>query len=82
MPGVTAEAFWGVLAPARTPEPTIARFHAALSRALAVPEIRAQLEETQAVRLVASSPAEFGTFLDGQITLWGRVVRDNAIRPD
>ncbi len=82
VPGVTAEAFWGVLAPARTPEPIVARFHAALTRALAVPEVRAQLEETQAVRLVASSPPEFGAFLDAQIALWGRVVRDNAIRPD
>ncbi|MBV1798537.1 tripartite tricarboxylate transporter substrate-binding protein [Siccirubricoccus sp. G192] len=81
-PGVAAEAFWGMLGPAGVPQPVIRRFHAALVAALREATLRQRLVEGQGVDIVASSPEEFGAFLDRQMEQWGRVVRERNIRAD
>ncbi|HEX8927424.1 MAG TPA: tripartite tricarboxylate transporter substrate-binding protein, partial [Actinomycetota bacterium] len=82
IPGIDALAWWGALAPARTPEPILRRFHAALRTALETPEVRGRMADPLGIDLVASAPEEFAAFLDRQMETWGRVVRDNDIRPD
>ncbi|HZF76842.1 MAG TPA: tripartite tricarboxylate transporter substrate-binding protein [Acetobacteraceae bacterium] len=82
IPGIDALAWWGVLAPARTPEPVLRRFHAALRDVLQSPAIRARLADPLGVDLVASEPEAFAAFLDRQMDTWSRVVRENDIRPD
>ncbi|WP_158295446.1 Bug family tripartite tricarboxylate transporter substrate binding protein [Crenalkalicoccus roseus] len=82
IPNVVSIAFWGALAPAGTPQPALEGFHAALARALRMPEVERQLTEMQGMRLVVSSPEEFGRFLDEQMEQWGAVVRRYNIRPD
>ncbi|SDB18907.1 Bug family tripartite tricarboxylate transporter substrate binding protein [Belnapia rosea] len=79
---VTAEAFWGVLGPAATPAPIRARMEAALRDALAVPAVRERLTGTLGVDVDPKGEAEFAGFLDRSIETWGRVVRENGIRPD
>jgi len=81
-PGLLAEAWWGVFAPAHTPHAVIARFHAALSAAFREERVAQQVTEGQQARLVLDGPAEFARFLDTQIETWGRVVRENEIRAD
>ncbi len=81
-PGLQAEAWWGVFAPAGTPAPVVARTHAALRETLSEPRIRTQMEQVQQARLVLSDPEGLRVFLDAQIETWGRVVRENAIHPD
>jgi tripartite-type tricarboxylate transporter receptor subunit TctC len=81
-PGLQAEAWWGVFAPARTPGAVVERMHAALRETLSEPRVRSQMEETQQARLVMSDPAGLKTFLDGQIETWGKVVRENQIKAD
>lgn len=81
-PGLQAEAWWGVFAPAGTPAPMVARMNAALRESLAEERVRKQMEEVQQARLVLSEPAGLQAFLDRQIEVWGGVVRANAIRPD
>jgi tripartite-type tricarboxylate transporter receptor subunit TctC len=80
--GIDALAWWGALAPARTPEPVLRRFHAALRSALETPEVRGRMADPLGIDLVASGPEEFAAFLDRQMETWGRVVRENDIRPD
>lgn len=82
IPGIDALAWWGVLAPARVPPAIQQRFHAALAKALAEPELRARLTGPMGIDVVGSSPEDFATFLKAQMAIWGRVVRDNNIRPD
>jgi tripartite-type tricarboxylate transporter receptor subunit TctC len=77
--GFEAYAWWGILAPARTPQPVLDRMHAELGKMLKVPAARERLTQ-QGMDIVASSPAEFGKFLNAEIERWGKVVRDNAIR--
>ncbi|MGD9769821.1 MAG: Bug family tripartite tricarboxylate transporter substrate binding protein, partial [Pseudolabrys sp.] len=51
-------AFFGLVAPAKTPDAVIARLNSALRAALAQPEVRKTLAAQQAV-ITAGSPAEF-----------------------
>ena len=81
-PGLQAEAWWGVFAPAGTPAPLVARMNAALRDTLDEPRLRQQMEENQQARLVLSDPPTLAAFVDRQVATWGKVVRDNAIRAD
>ncbi|WP_209318271.1 tripartite tricarboxylate transporter substrate-binding protein [Falsiroseomonas selenitidurans] len=81
VPGVDARAFWGFLGPAGIPAPIKQRMEAALREALAVPEVRARVIGL-GIDLDPKGESEFGPFLSRQIATWGRVVRDNNIRPD
>ena len=82
LPGVEAEAFWGMLAPANTPQPILARMEAAARKATEVPEVRERLTNIMGIELRNEGPAAFAAFLDRQIETWGRVIRENDIRPD
>jgi tripartite-type tricarboxylate transporter receptor subunit TctC len=78
VPGFDAEAWWGLLAPARTPPELVARMHAAMSDALADPGVRQTLLE-QGLDYRLSSPDEFGRFIESEIKRWTKVVHDNKI---
>jgi tripartite-type tricarboxylate transporter receptor subunit TctC len=80
--GVTAHAWWGILAPAGTPQPIIDRFHAELVKALGLPDVRKTLTETMGMELVVSSPETLQKWIVAEMVRWGRVVKDNNIRAD
>jgi tripartite-type tricarboxylate transporter receptor subunit TctC len=82
IPGVTAHAWWGILAPAGTPQPIIDRFHAELVKALGLPDVRKTLTETMGMELVVSSPEALQKWIVAEMGRWGRVVKDNNIRAD
>jgi len=82
LPGVEAQAFWGLLAPAATPAAIVARMEAAARRATEVPEVRERLGNVMGIDILNDSGAAFGAFLDGQMVTWARVIRENGIRPD
>jgi tripartite-type tricarboxylate transporter receptor subunit TctC len=78
VPGLAADSWWGLLAPAKTPEPVMQRMHAEFSKALRNPALQERWQQN-GLTVTASSPAEFGTFLAAEIARWGKVVRDNRI---
>ncbi|MGG5808868.1 tripartite tricarboxylate transporter substrate binding protein [Falsiroseomonas sp. CW058] len=80
--GIDARAFWAVVGPAGVPDEILRRFHGALARAYAQPEVVARATGPMGVDLVVSSPEEFGAFLDRQMETWAQVVRDYDIRAD
>jgi tripartite-type tricarboxylate transporter receptor subunit TctC len=82
IPGVTVYAWWGILAPAGTPEPIVARFHAELAKALALPDVRKHLTETMGMELVVSSPEALQKWIVNEMQRWGKVVRENGIKAD
>jgi tripartite-type tricarboxylate transporter receptor subunit TctC len=80
--GFSALAWWGIFAPAGTPKPILDKFHGALANALNQPDVRKTLTETLGMDLVVSSPEALQKFLLGEMARWGKVVKDNNIRPD
>ncbi len=79
--GFEALTWWALLGVAGTPEPLLARMGEAVRGALAVPEVKARIEERGA-DVVASPAEECAAFLADEIERWGRVVRDNHIQAD
>jgi len=79
---VEGEAFWGALAPAGTPASVQARYAEALRKAMAVPAVQERLVNVMGIDLAPQDGAFFTDFLAKQIETWGKVVRDNAIKPD
>ena len=77
--GFTVEAWWGVLAPAGTPAPIIARMHAEIARALKIPAVQERLNQ-MGVDVAASSPEDLGRFVAAEVNRWATVVRDNKIK--
>jgi tripartite-type tricarboxylate transporter receptor subunit TctC len=78
-PGVVGDNWNGVLAPAATPEPVIAKFNAALVAALNDPGLRARLHQS-GITPAPSSPAEFGDYLREEISRWTTVIKEKGLK--
>ena len=76
--GFDAEAWWGLLAPAKTPPEIIARMNVAMVDALQDPMVKQSLSE-QGIDYRLSSPDAFGRFVESEIVRWAKVVKDNSI---
>ncbi|HEY4253607.1 MAG TPA: tripartite tricarboxylate transporter substrate binding protein [Roseomonas sp.] len=80
-PGFEAMNWTGLVAPARLPEPILARLNEEMRKALATPELIAHLA-TAGSEPVGSSPAEFRSKLEAEIAKWGQVVREGNFQVD
>jgi tripartite-type tricarboxylate transporter receptor subunit TctC len=78
-PGYHAEAWWGMFAPAGTPQAIIDRMNAEVVKVLKNPEAREKLS-AQGMDLVGSTPAELAKFFGGEADRWSKVIRDNNIK--
>lgn len=74
LPGFEATSWQGLFAPANTPAPVLARLHAEVAAALALPEIRDPFA-AQGFIVAASTPAEFATLVREEVAKWREVVR-------
>jgi tripartite-type tricarboxylate transporter receptor subunit TctC len=81
-PGLTAYAWWGIFAPAGTPKPIIDKLNAELAKVFSQPDVRKTLTESLGMDLVVSSPEAQQKWLMAEMERWGKVVRDNNIKPD
>jgi tripartite-type tricarboxylate transporter receptor subunit TctC len=78
----TANAWWGVFAPAGTPKPIIDRMVSDLQATYRDERVSKTLIETQKIDLRLAGPEAFRDFYAKEMETWGAVVRDNAIKPD
>ncbi|MBM3361943.1 MAG: tripartite tricarboxylate transporter substrate binding protein [Betaproteobacteria bacterium] len=79
--GFEAPAWWAVLAPARTPPEIMARMNEALNAVMRAPDLAKRLD-AQGIDVVGGSPDSARVFIERQMDLWGRVVRENNIKAD
>jgi tripartite-type tricarboxylate transporter receptor subunit TctC len=77
----TADNWYGLLAPARTPPAVVAKLHDAVVAALDAPDVRDKLVQSGAIPAPTTS-AEFGQILRDELARWGRVVREKNIKED
>jgi tripartite-type tricarboxylate transporter receptor subunit TctC len=71
---VEADAWNGLIAPARTPEPIIAKIHGVVVEALAEPAIREKLA-TQYMEPAPGTPAQFRAKIDADLARWSPVIK-------
>jgi tripartite-type tricarboxylate transporter receptor subunit TctC len=81
VPGFDATGWNGLLVPAGTPAPIIARLHDIFVAALNTPSVRERLTE-QAYDPVGSTQAEFGAFIAAETAKWGKVIEQSGARLD
>lgn len=77
LPGYEATAWFGVLAPAGTPEPVIARLNGEISAVLRDPAV-AKWMEGQGFEVGGGSPADFASHIRKETTKWARVVKESG----
>jgi tripartite-type tricarboxylate transporter receptor subunit TctC len=81
-PGFEETAPWvGMLAPAKTPNAIIDKLYSAMNKALAKPDVRAQLSKLGAV-IVGDTPAEFQAFLKRDYERWENVIKSAGVKAD
>jgi tripartite-type tricarboxylate transporter receptor subunit TctC len=80
VPGYQCANWIGLVAPAGTPEPIIAKLHTELTAMQDGPELQKQFANEGAEVLKMSS-VEFGAFIASELAKWGRVVKDAGIKP-
>jgi tripartite-type tricarboxylate transporter receptor subunit TctC len=86
-PAVEATAWFGVTAPARTPQPVVDQLSRAINACLADPAVWSRLEDLGGQKPALtpdglSTPATFQAFIDAEIVKWGEVVRRGNITVD
>jgi tripartite-type tricarboxylate transporter receptor subunit TctC len=79
VPGFSALAWWGVIAPAATPQPLVRRIYDELKKALDNPAVTQKLSD-QGMDIVGAPPQEMDRFLRAEIARWAKVVSDNKIK--
>ncbi len=81
LPGYSASGWYGLLAPAATPKPVIARLHTEAVKALRAPDVVEKLSG-QGAEPVASSPEEFTAFIRSETDKWAKLVKAANMRAD
>ena len=79
VPDYDATSWFGIQAPAGTPEPVVARLQGAIVQALGEPEMRQRMADLGA-EPVGDTPAEFGRFIAAEIAKWAKVVNDAGVK--
>jgi len=75
------DAWYGVLAPGRTPRELVARLNADVNAVMAMPEVRENLIR-QGMIPVTSTPEELSALIRSDLVRWAKVVADAKITAD
>jgi tripartite-type tricarboxylate transporter receptor subunit TctC len=81
VPGYEAVNWWGIVAPAGTPQAIIDKLHKDIAAVQASPEVQKQFS-SEGAEIVQMSPAEFGTFMEREMKKWERVVKEGKIKAE
>ena len=81
LPGYKFGVWLGILAPAGTPQPVVARINKELVRVMALPDVKEVLFG-QGAESRTSSPQEFSDYIRTQIDLFAKIVKDAGIKPE
>jgi tripartite-type tricarboxylate transporter receptor subunit TctC len=77
--GVDINSWVGLVAPAKTPQPVLARLDAALRQALATPQVQERLVQSGATP-VASSPQLFAAQIAADLQRWKQLIAQAHLR--
>ena len=78
---IDADLWYGMLAPAATPREIVARVHDDMTKALALPEVKAALA-AQGMEVAPSSPEEMAALMRRDAARWAAVVKQAGIKAE
>jgi tripartite-type tricarboxylate transporter receptor subunit TctC len=80
-PGYEMTSWWGVLAPAGTPQSIISRLNTELVRILQLPDVKENFA-TLGVDAVTSTPEEFGAFIKSEVGKYAKLIREIGLKAE
>jgi tripartite-type tricarboxylate transporter receptor subunit TctC len=81
LPGFEVIAWWGMLAPAKTPRPVVLLLNREVRAVLEVPEVKKSLVD-QGMDPAGGTPEEFGSLIRADMDKWGDVGKRLGVRLD
>jgi tripartite-type tricarboxylate transporter receptor subunit TctC len=78
-PGLVAVNWWGVLLPAGTPRPIVAKLNADTVKALQDPEVKKRFAEL-GVEAVSSTPEQFAAFIRTETEKYAKLIKEANIK--
>ena len=81
LPGFEAGSWYGLVAPAKTPEPVLAKLREEVAKALKAPDLAARIRELGAEPGTAFGK-DFGAFLAAETQKWAEVIRSSGAKAD
>jgi tripartite-type tricarboxylate transporter receptor subunit TctC len=81
VPGVESAAWYGVLAPPKTPPETLKRLQADIAKVLATPELKERIAQVGA-EPVGNTPEQFAKLMDAEYEKWSRVAKAAGVKPE
>lgn len=81
VPGFSATSWFGLLAPAGTPAPVVAKLNATILKALADPEVKKKFAE-QGAEPHGEKPEQFAEFIRSETAKWGETVKKSGATAD
>jgi len=81
VPGYSATSWFGLLAPAATPAPVVAKLNASILKALADPEVKKKFAE-QGAEPHGEKPEQFAEFIRSETAKWGQTVKASGATAD
>jgi tripartite-type tricarboxylate transporter receptor subunit TctC len=79
--GYEAVNWFGIVAPARTPEETVRKLNAAIRQSVALPDVR-EFYENRGADQTTNTPEEMRAFLQSETAKWAAVVKASGARID
>jgi tripartite-type tricarboxylate transporter receptor subunit TctC len=79
VPGYVASDWWGILAPAGTPQPIVDKLHGAIETVLQSADTKKYMDEQGATPVLMGSAA-FGQYVQSEIAKWGPVVKKAGMK--
>jgi len=79
VPGYSADAWHGILAPAGTPQPIVERLAAETAKVLAISDVRARLLDL-GLTPIGDTPAQFAVTVKSDFDKWGAAIRAANIK--
>ena len=81
VPNYEASSWFGIVAPAGTPQPIVDRLHKEIAAAVRTPAMRERFASSGA-RLLGDTPAEFAARIKKERAMWGEVIRAANIKAE
>jgi tripartite-type tricarboxylate transporter receptor subunit TctC len=78
MPDLLIENWYGMIAPAKTPEKIVAALNRIANEAMADPGVKQKLAD-QGLTVAGDTPEHFRGFIDAEIEKWAKVIKDAGV---
>lgn len=79
--GFDVQPWFGIMVPATTPAPIVAKLNAEIAKVMRQPEVRKLLAD-QGAEAVTTTPEQFGSFIASEISRWAVVIKELGIKAE